>query len=131
MIVLEPPIPADIVHFIRECVDRLETLDVLVLLQNARSRTWTVRQVSDEMRSSPLAVESALQTLHDRGLLATHDETFVFRPRHADLEEKASRLAAIYREKRTAVIAAIFSKPNEAVRSFAEAFRIKKGDSDG
>jgi len=119
------------VHFIRECIDRLETLDVLLLLQTGRARAWTVRQVSDEMRSSSLAVASALETLHSRGLLAKDDDTFSFRPRNAELEEKTSRLAACYREKRTAVITTIFSRPNEAVRSFAEAFRIKKGGSDG
>lgn len=128
---MEPSIPKDVADFIRECIDRLETLDVLLLLQSARTRTWTVRQVSDEMRSSPLAVESALQTLHSRGLLGKDDDTFVFRPRNAELDEKTSRLAACYREKRTAVITIIFSRPNEAVRSFAEAFRIKKGGSDG
>jgi hypothetical protein len=130
-IALEPSIPEDVVHFIRECIDRLETLDVLLLLQSARTRAWTIRQVSDEMRSSPLAVEGALQTLHSRGLLGKDGETFTFRPGNSELEEKTSRLAACYREKRTAVITTIFSKPNEAVRSFAEAFRIKKGGSDG
>jgi len=130
-IALEPSIPEDMVHFIRECIDRLETLDVLLLLQTARARAWTVREVTDEMRSSPLAVASALETLHSRGLLAKDDETFSFRPRNAELEEKTLRLAACYREKRTAVITTIFSRPNDAVRSFAEAFRIKKGGSDG
>ncbi len=128
---MDPSIPKDVADFILECIDRLETLDVLLLLQSARSRAWTVRQVSDEMRSSPLAVESALQTLHSQGLLGKDDDTFVFRPRNAELDEKTSRLAACYREKRTAVITIIFSRPNEAVRSFAEAFRIKKGGSDG
>jgi hypothetical protein len=126
----EQSIPEDVAHFLRECIDRLETLDVLLLLQSSRPRAWTARQVSDEMRSSPLAVESALQALLGRGLLATDGTAFSFHPRSADLDEKTSRLAACYREKRTAVISTIFSKPNEAVRSFAEAFRLKKGGSD-
>ena len=129
---MEPSIPQDVTHFIRECIDRLETLDVLLLVQSARTRAWTVRQVSDEMRSSPLAVESALQTLHSRGLLEKDEDAFVFRPRSAELDEKTSRLAACYREKRMAVITTIFSRPNEAIRSFAEAFSgSKKGGSDG
>jgi hypothetical protein len=128
---LEQSIPEDLAHFIRECIDRLETLDVLLLLQSTPTRAWTVRQVSDELRSAPQAVESTLQGLLGRGLLAKDGEAFVFRPSSAELEEITSRLAACYREKRTAVITAIFSKPNEAVRSFAEAFRLKKGRSDG
>ena len=118
-------------HFIRECIDRLETLDALLLLQSTPGRTWTVRQLSDEMRSSPLAVENTVGALLSHGLLAEENDAFVFRPRNEQLQEMTSRLAACYREKRTAVITAIFSRPNEAVRSFAEAFRLKKGGTDG
>jgi hypothetical protein len=128
---LEPSIPEDIVHFIRECIDRLETLDVLLRLQSAPERSWTIRQISDEMRSSPLAIESALESLLRHGLLEKDGTSFRFRPRDAALEDKTSRLAACYRERRTAVITTIFSKPNEAIRGFAEAFRFKKGRSDG
>jgi hypothetical protein len=128
---LEPSIPPDILHFIRECIDRLETLDVLLLLQSAPARTWTVTQVSDEMRSSPLAAETTLEALALRGLVEKRGDAFAFHPRDAQLLDKTARLAACYREKRTAVITAIFSRPNDAVRSFAEAFRFKKGGADG
>ena len=128
---MEPSIPPDLLHFIRECIDRLETLDVLLLLQATPARTWTVSQVSDEMRSSPLAAETALETLALRGLVEKRDNVFAFHPRDAQLLDKTTRLAAFYREKRTAVITAIFSRPNDAVRGFAEAFRFKKGGSDG
>jgi len=119
------------VHFIQRCIDRLETLDLLLLLQSTSGRAWTVRQLSDEMRSSVLAAESALAVLLAQGLVAKEDETYRFRPITPELEESTRRLAACYRERRTAVIAVIFSRPSEAVRSFAEAFRIKKGRSDG
>jgi hypothetical protein len=128
---LEPSIPPDLLRFIRECIDRLETLDVLLLLQATPARLWTVSQVSDEMRSSPLAAETALETLALRGLVEKRHNVFAFHPRDAQLLDKTTRLAAFYREKRTAVITAIFSRPNEAVRGFAEAFRFKKGGSDG
>ena len=118
-------------HFIQKCIDRLETLDLLLLLQSTSKRTWTIKQLSDEMRSSALATESALATLLAQGLVAKEDETSHFRPITPELEETTRRLAACYRERRTAVIAVIFSRPSDAVRSFAEAFRIKKGRSDG
>jgi DNA-binding IclR family transcriptional regulator len=128
---LEPSIPHDLAQFIQRCIDRLETLDLLLLLQSNAAREWTVRQLSDEMRSSPLATESALAMLLRHGFVAKDGETFRFRPLTPELEETTRRLAACYRERRSAVIAAIFSRPSEAVRSFAEAFRIKKGGSDG
>ena len=83
------------------------------------------------MRSSPFAVESSIDVLVVRGLVAAATEGYRFRPRTAELAEKTQRLADCYRERRTAVITVIFSRPTDAVRSFAEAFRIKKGPSDG
>lgn len=128
---MEPSIPHDLAHFIQRCIDRLETLDLLLLLQSNAARVWTVQQLSNEMRSSRLATESALGMLLRHGLVAKDGDTFRFRPLTPELDQTTQRLAACYRERRTAVIAAIFSRPSEAVRSFAEAFRIKKGESDG
>jgi hypothetical protein len=129
--ILESSLPQETLDFIAEFIYRLETLDVLLLLQGTPSRKWTPRQVSDELRSSPSGVQKTLQHLHDRGLLAKDGDSFWFAPRSPELEQRALNLAACAREKRTAVITAIFSGPNVAVRSFAEAFRFKKGGSDG
>jgi hypothetical protein len=128
---VDSSIPSDIAHFIRECIDRLETLEVLLLLQTNAGRAWSVREVSDEMRSSPLAAATALGTLLALGLIAAENGCYLFRPIERELEQKVVRLADCYRSRRTAVIALIFSKPNDAVKSFAEAFRFKKGGSDG
>jgi hypothetical protein len=128
---VESSIPSDIAQFIRECIDRLETLDLLLLLEANAGRAWSARQLSDEMRSSPLATESALRTLLARGIIVSENSCYLFRPSEPELERKVRRLADCYRTRRTAVIALIFSKPSDAARSFAEAFRIKKGGSDG
>lgn len=128
---METSVPPDVVQFIRECVDRLETLDVLLLLQASAGRKLTVRQISDEMRSSALAVESSLEVLLSRGLVSSGGDGYLYRPRTAELEQKTQKLAVCYREKRSAVITIIFSRPGDAVRSFADAFRIKRDPSDG
>jgi hypothetical protein len=128
---LETSIPQDVAHFIRECIDRLETLDILLLLQSNPARAWTVQQISDDMRSSPLTVEASLAVLIGRGLVAAVAEGHLFQPRTPELGDKTRRLASCYRERRAAVITLIFSRPADPVRSFAEAFRIKKGPSDG
>jgi hypothetical protein len=128
---LESSLPEDIVQFIRRCINTLGTLDVLLLLHASPSRAWTAREISDELRSSPLAAGTALATLVHSGLVAKDGERFSFRPKHADSAATIARLAACYRERRTAVITTIFSRPNEAILGFAEAFRFKKGPSDG
>jgi hypothetical protein len=110
---LERPLPADVLRFIRDNIDRLGTLDVLVLLQSTPTKLWTAWQVSDELRSSVIAVQKALLRLKDHGLLVQDRDAFIFLPQTEELQRSAARLAACVRERRTAVITAIFSRPDE------------------
>ena len=123
-------IPDDLARFVRECVDRLETLDLLLLLQSSERR-WTVPQLKTEMRSSKMSVELGLGILCARELVVKEGDTYLFRPKSPALEKMTRELAAHYPERRAAVIEAIYSRPSEAVRGFAAAFRIKKGGGNG
>jgi hypothetical protein len=128
---MDPAIPQDLATFIWEAIDRLETLETLLLLQASPEKTWTLHQLMQEMRSSQLAAEQTTTVLVSRGLLSLENNAYCFRPRTPELEAMAVRLAACYRERRVAVIRTIFSRPNDAITSFANAFRIKKEGSDG
>jgi hypothetical protein len=128
---LESSLPEDIVQFIHGCINTLGTLDVLLLLHASPLRAWTAHEISDELRSSVLAADTALAVLVHRALVAKDGDRYSFAPKDANAAETITRLAACYRDKRTAVITAIFSRPKDAVLGFAEAFRIKKGPSDG
>lgn len=128
---METTVPEDIVQFIRDCIDRLGTLEVLLLLQSDPAKKRSAREISDELRSSPLAVQLSLDVLCASGLASVAADGYCFQPRTAQLEEMSRRLSSCYRERRAAVIAVIFSRPGDAVRSFAEAFRIGKGRTDG
>jgi hypothetical protein len=128
---MDAGIPQDVTAFIWAVIDRLETLETLLLLQASPDRSWTLDQLMHEMRSSQLAAEQTTKVLVSHGLVAAENGSFRFCPRTPELESMAVRLAACYRERRVGVIRTIFSRPNEAVRSFADAFRIKKGRPDG
>ena len=127
---MDAPIPQDLAEFIWGAIDRLETLETLLLLQASPEKSWTLEQLMHDMRSSQLAAEQTTTVLVSRGLISLENGAYRFHPRTPELEATAARLAACYRERRVAVIRTIFSRPNEAVRSFADAFRIKKGRSD-
>jgi hypothetical protein len=109
-VVLEPSIPTDVLLFIRRHIHRLETLEVLALLQSTPGKSWSEKEVSDALRSSPLAAATALATLTGHGLIARDEHHFVFRPASPALEHQTRRLLACYKEKRTGVIAAIFAR---------------------
>lgn len=123
-------IPNDLAQFVRECIARLETAELLLLLQSS-GRRWTVQQLKGEMRSSSMSVGLGLEALCARGLVAKDGEAYLFQPKNPVLEKMTLDLATCYRERRAAVIELIYARPNDAVRSFADAFRIKKGGTDG
>jgi hypothetical protein len=107
---MDPSIPQDLVELIWASIDRLETLEALLLLQAAPHRAWTVAEMTYELRSSRAAVEKTLERLVARELVAPEGTSYRFRPRTPDLESKVVRLAACYRERRVAVIQTIFSR---------------------
>lgn len=120
-------IPDDLKPFIWRSIDRLETLEALLLLAADSQRSWSPTELHTEMRSSPLAVDMALRQLVEQGLVREQAGTFRYAPVTSDLDSQTRRLSACYRDKRTAVITVVYSRPPDAIRSFADAFRLKKG----
>ena len=102
-------IPADVARLVRDCIDRLETLHVLLLLHATESRTWTIRDVSLERRSSLYGTEMSLGVLVEHGLVAREDDVYWFSARTPELASRTAALADCYRTHPTAVIALIFS----------------------
>ena len=120
----------DLSRFITEHISSVEELEILLLL---RDRLLPIPEISRELRANPESVDNRIRRLTDRGLLVRQDAD----PPHFTLAKDpslhgtAQRLAQAYREKRFIVIDLIFSKPNNILRVFADAFKIKKEPSDG
>ena len=107
-------VPQDVAELVRACIDRLETLHVLLLLHATANRTWTVRDVSRERRSSVYGVEMSLRLLVEHGFLAREDDAYWFSPRTPELAERTAMLSACYRARPSAVVALIFSAGSRA-----------------
>lgn len=123
----ESALPDDVRRFVHEHVDTLQKLEVLLLLAGTTDRAWEAEAISAELRSSGLAVRTSVEGLLTSQLIEADGAGYRYRPRTPDLDAQVRRLADCYRERRTSVIALIFSRPvPSAVRTFADAFRIKK-----
>jgi DNA-binding IclR family transcriptional regulator len=123
-------LPKALTEFIWDCIGRLETLETLLLLRSSPDRTWTVEELTQEMRSSEVATAQTIATLVARGLVSRESAGYRFRPKTPVLEARASELAVAYRDKRHTVIRTIFARRDAVARSFAEAFRFRRGPSD-
>ena len=117
--------------FVAQHIDSVEQLEVLLLVRDQPARWWTAEEVATELRIAPGSAAQRMEDLRAVGLLAGSASSSRYEPRTPALADEVSTLAQMYQSHRVAIISVIFSRPSERIRSFADAFRIRRGDSDG
>ena len=115
--------------FIADHVTSAEQLEVLLLLHGNPGTDFTAAEVSQRVYTVPAAATLRLEELVAAGLLQSDrasDPRYRYAPQSARLGERVDALARAYRADRVGVIRFIFAKPVDPLRSFADAFRLKK-----
>jgi hypothetical protein len=123
-------IPEDIRQFIFACIDSVEQIEVLALLHDHPEKEWSNLSMSQELRSTEGSVEKRLLGLSERRvILPISTPTFHYEPQSEEIRQTVTELMGIYRLRPYRVMELIFTKPVNAMQSFADAFRFKKEDS--
>lgn len=124
-------IPTAVRDLIHQHIDSVEQLEVLLLLHDHGDRDWSAEDVSQELRTNQESTAARLADLTARGLVAEGATRDVYRyaPRTHDINAAVAGLAREYSVRRVSVITLIFAKPLDRIRSFADAFRLRR-DSD-
>lgn len=109
--------PEEIHQFIRQFLSTGVQLEVLLLIATANEPEWNVESVSDELRIAPALAAELLADLHKKRLLgvtgATPDTRFYcYAPKDAAMRQQVATLAALYRERRHSVLAALYERPS-------------------
>ena len=115
--------------FIADHVEAVMQLEVLLLLSGQRERAWTTAELAQDLRIDPGWVEAQLKAMAGKGLLEAGDGPpphYRYAPRTPELGAAVADLARGYADRRVTVIGLIFSKPLDKIRSFADAFRLRK-----
>ena len=112
--------------FINEHVHSVEQLECLLLLSRDRATKWTPADVARELRIDATSAERRLEDLVDRELVARSGDEFHYAPRTTELERCVTALSKAYSERRVTVIGLIFAKPNDSIRTFAAAFKLRR-----
>jgi predicted ArsR family transcriptional regulator len=130
----EQDLPQDVRALIHDHIDSVAQLEVLLLLYGDTSRTWTAEDLARELRIDPRAAEQQLDLLCARGLLTCSDappRVYQYVSRPGALDNAVGGLQRAYADRRVTVIGAIYSKPTDPLRRFADAFRIRKDPENG
>ena len=122
-------------EFITHHIDSVMQLELLLYLAaNCRGEICTPQSLAQQLRVAATWVESQLRAMAAGGLTVLVAEgtspQFRYEPRTAELSATVDELARAYADRRVTVIGLIFSKPVDKIRSFADAFRLRKDRPD-
>ncbi|HUA52138.1 MAG TPA: hypothetical protein VMB81_08235 [Candidatus Sulfotelmatobacter sp.] len=110
-----------------QSLQSLWALDLLTLLHRDRARRWTVDALTRELRSTESLIREIITTLERRGLLARGaDGSVRYQPSTAELDDLTGRLIQCCAERPLALVREIYSRPNENLRIFSDAFKLRK-----
>jgi hypothetical protein len=126
-------LPEDVRNLITDHIESVEQLEILLLLHQHRSRVWTADSVARELRIAPISAGERMDELARASILSRTQGSPVeyrYAPGSPSLDAAVTGLARAYSERRVTVINFIFSKPVDKIRTFADAFRLRRDDDD-
>lgn len=121
-------IPDRVVRLVGEHIHSVEQLEVLLLLRREPEREWTASDVAVELATLPQSAADRLADLAHRGFLVKAGESYHYDGSDRGRDAAVAELEDVYARRRVSLIGLIFAKPSESIRTFADAFRIRKED---
>ncbi|MEX2119010.1 MAG: hypothetical protein WD847_05305 [Pirellulales bacterium] len=120
-------LPDEIRHFIAANVSSVAQLELLLLVRESPDKDWCPEQVSRALYTTADMMAGQLAELEGRGLLkSTQPGRYRYAPGTPELAAIVEEVAKLYKERRVSVISTIYAEPTEKVRTFADAFRLRK-----
>ena len=122
-------IPDNVRSFVAQHIDSAELLETLLLVHSGPEREWTPEEVAGSIYTVPAGATRRLEQLVQMGLATstgTANPAYRYAPTRAAMAEQVDALAAAYRAQRVGVINLIYNKPPDPLRSFADAFKLRK-----
>lgn len=115
--------------FVDHNIDSAELLETLLLVHSGGERQWTPEEVARTIYTVPAGATRRLEQLVEMRLLSSSggaNPAYRFAPATASLRSQVDDLAAAYRANRVGVIKLIYDRSEDPLRSFSDAFRLRK-----
>jgi hypothetical protein len=126
-------LPQPVRRFLACCVDTVELLEIILLLQRHPERSWNAPEVGEALGLDHRAVAHDLERLGARDLLDVRlgaDVRYRFNPGTPEAVAGAQQVADAYRVRRGAVLAFVTARRHRSLQDFSDAFRLTE-DDDG
>lgn len=120
--------------FLADHIESVLELEALLLLAADPARAWIASEVARELRVDAGWAGPQLSRLCGRGVLAcdaSPQPHYRFAPSSPKMEQAVRELASAYATRRVTIISLIFAKPTDKLKSFADAFRLRREEEHG
>lgn len=108
------------------CISSVERVEILCLLAENASKTWSTAEVFRVIQSTERTVQASLAEFVKVGLVVEDASgNCRFAPAAGNLAEAAAEVVRAYHVRPVAVIESIYKRPAGA-QIFADAFRLRK-----
>jgi hypothetical protein len=125
-------VSAEVSNFLADHIESVLELELLLVLRADAARAWTATDLATQLKIDPAFATAQLEKFYDRRLLSAERGTdrpepaYRYAPAPAELDAAVAAVAAAYASHRVTIIGLIFSKPTSNLKTFADAFRIRK-----
>jgi hypothetical protein len=117
-------------QFLQSTVPAVEAAELLLLLRRESARAWTLAEAVAALAPSvSLPIEAAARHVAEfqaRGLIGTDAEGRVQYRASSALAAHVATLDRLYRERPVTLIRVIYGLRDNKIRSFADAFRLRR-----
>lgn len=126
-------IPEEIKAFILAHIDSIAELEALLVLRENSGQSRTCKEVADRIYCDEKTTAAVLHKLISHGLIAPDAGSpgrFRYQqstPEHTDM---LNRLADVYARYVVPITTLVHNKSKRHIKSFADAFKLKKGDGE-
>jgi hypothetical protein len=118
-------------EFLQTAVPAVEAAELLLLLRRASARAWTADEAVEALGAGVSLPQDAGAKYFDefqaRGLVAIDAAKRVqYRPASDTLAAHVATLEKVYRERPVTLIRVIYGLRDSKIRSFADAFKLRR-----
>jgi len=118
-------------RFVREQIQTVPKLEVLLLLHREKSRPFTLAEVANELGFENDTAREQLAALEAIGLIETNFDksNYRYHPTNKTLGSIVNRLAVAYPKQRVLILSAILAEEPNKARRFVEAFKCARSNN--
>lgn len=126
----DPDFPDDLRSFIQEYIPTVDAAELLLVLAREPARRYRLGEAIDALRPTVLSEPAARRQLvlfEAHGLVSSEaGEHYRYSPATPALDAAVRALTKVYNERPVTLVRMIYAPKDEKIRSFADAFRLKK-----